>query len=269
MRTRVRRALPLVVLAATARLAAADVAQERALVELAELGPSGLPAVCERAELGMTEGELATAWPAYQPDDGEAAYGDNRVFPVFHDDRLRAIALALHPALEPAREYAALEQAWGKPLFASAGAVLWVWPRRRLRGSASRQFVPQIEAYAPLADLDPDARLAVAGLTVAEATRVLGVAASVRGDDVAFELAASEYGEVTVRARVAQGKLVEVALRLLYPPGALPRLLDALRGHTGPLAQDPDRKRRWHGKRLELDAGEHDDFGELAITRAP
>jgi hypothetical protein len=269
MRTRVRRVLPLVVVAATARLAAADVAQEQALAELAKLGPSGLPAVCERAKIGMTETELATAWPAYQPDEGEAAYGDNRVFPLFHDGRLRAIAFALHPSLEPAREYAALDKAWGQPMFVSEGAVLWVWPERHLRGSASRQFVPQIQPYAPLADLDPDARLAVTGRTVADATRVLGVAASVRGDYVTFEFAASEYGDVTVRARVEQGKLVEVALRLLYPPGALPRLLDALRGHAGLLSQDPDSKRRWHGKHVALDAGELEDFGELTITRAP
>ena len=110
--------ISLVILAASVRPAVADSAQEEALTRLVTLGLSGLPLVCERAKFGMSEREVAKAWSAFEPDEGGAKYGRNEILMRFGaDDRLSWIGFALHPALETAREYVALEKAWGKPFF--------------------------------------------------------------------------------------------------------------------------------------------------------
>jgi hypothetical protein len=75
--------------------------------------------------------------------------------------------------------------------------------------------------------------------------------------------------EACTCARVVEGKLAEVSLQLVYPPGALPQIIDTLRSRLGPLTNDPDNKHRWRTKQLVLEAGELDDFGELTIAHAP
>ena len=259
----------LVVIALAARAAAADPAQERALSELATLGPSGLPAACPHAAIGMTASELAAAWPAFQPDEGYVELGANMIMPLFdRAARLNAIVIALSPVLEPAREYVALEKAWGKPAFANAYGELWLWPAHHLRGTATRDTSTVIEAYVPLAELDVARSLSIGGMTVAQAEHRLGVTTEDSGEDITFDLATSEYGGVMVYAHVAHSKIEHVSLHVDYPPGALPRVLAALHAY-GPFTRDPHAPDHWRGKRLALDASEVDDFAILTITRVP
>ncbi|HEY1549550.1 MAG TPA: hypothetical protein VGG28_17100 [Kofleriaceae bacterium] len=254
--------LAVVILAASARLVVADTAHEQKLARLAALGPSGLPALCGRAQIGMTERELAKAWPAWDPDQLDT------VEPLFDaDGHVRAIMLGLSPTIEPTREFAVLEQVWGTPAFASDHARIWLWPERHLRGLVSAKFAPTIERYMPLADLDLDARLAVAGMTLGDAKRTLGGSTVVSHGYVDVDFAASEYGTVKLKAHVVDGKLADVSLHVVFPPGAMPRVLDELRARNGPFIEADHR--HWRGKRqLVLEAGQFDDFGELTVTRA-
>ena len=72
--------------------------------------------------------------------------------------------------------------------------------------------------------------------------RTLGAPATVTNSQVDLDFVASEYGSVTLRAHVVQSRLADVSLQVVYPPGALPEILDTLRSHLGPLTNDPEQQ---------------------------
>jgi hypothetical protein len=260
-----------VTLACSSRFADADPAQEHALTELAKLGASGLPAVCAAATLGMPAKDLPNAWPGYQATEGMVEYGRNAVYPLFDRDmRLLKIVIALSPVLEPEREYIALEQAWGKPAITTDVEVVWLWPDRRVRGSASHDTAAVVERYLPLGELELATRLSIAGKTVADAEHLLGISAdrpfANMDDYISFDLPKSEYGSVTMHARLVHGRLDVVDLTVDYPTGMLPRVIDALGAHEQ-LVQDPANKLRWRSKRVTAEVFESGRLGALTFTR--